>query len=733
MPTTSSLNNASWPEALDRFREPASLCRVGDYRSAVKVCLRQRRETGRIRIELGYALVKTGRSRLGIQCCLSLLGQERALDAQCTKIITEALKHYRPKVDEIKQVGHFISASKLTPGMVAMIGSQIDPAEACNYFFESCIDLYSFSDNQIKLTQAYTAKLRGDELTALSIAQDLVASDSSARDACLLAAELLLSKDFIYEARKFACLALKNDPTSIAALELVGLSLYKQARWKATRRIFAKIHEQTHDDISLINSIITLPLLALSQRELPQAVQGFKQLERLLEDPPPLLGIVESMQRCSSPLPSEFYLPYEGPVPVRKNFELIRGFQRLSAQSILSEIVRHHQHGATRDLGQQAPGDVTRKLKIAFISRFFSYHSNLVAHFGLIKHLSRQRFHITIIHRSGAAKDNSHNEINELADKVLYLADELGESCSLIKKLDLDILFFTDIGMNPWDSILAMPHLARHQVTSWGLPHTTGVQEIDFYLRSSIFADCEDQAEYTERLIDLPGYIGYFSHADAKLSNASRDYFLIPPDRFLVGCLQSLHKIHPEFDSYLEQIAKIDASILIIISPSEGDQLMKDFLRRLKKSAPTAYQQLCIVQRTSLDDFFSLNTILDLNLDTINYGAGISFIQTAWCGPPYVTQHSNLVRASTVSRSYRYAGVKNPPIAHSQAEYVELVRYYFNHRTELARLRAEIQAKAEGSIYDNQDYVRSCEDFFRNLFGHGNDLHSFVEKNTSTA
>jgi hypothetical protein len=705
---------------LPPLKNPASLCRTGQYRKAARLCLNSYKEKGVICIELAYSLAKIGRSRLSIKCCLWHLGKHREADPRYINVIVEALKSYSPSQEEIKEAIASIASTRLPPAMVAIIGSQINPADACDYFFETCIHLQEFSCDDIKLTQAYKARFTGDELAALSISQDLVAKDSSASEACVLAAELLLSKGLVYEARRFACLAIRNEPNTAYALEVLALCLYREARWKASRRVFAEIHKLTNYDISLINSLITLPVIALNERELPQATQGFHQLANLLENPPPLLGIVESLGRCRSPLPSEFYLPYEGPISVRKNFELARNFQRLSARPILEEIklVYGRANKCSTDTARTRRS-IRSRPSIAFVSRFFSYHSNLVAHLGLIKHLSRQDFHVTVIHRRGAAQDSNHLEVNNLADRVIYLKEELGESCGLISHLDLDILFFTDIGMTPFDSILAMPHLARYQITSWGLPHTTGVQEIDYYLRSSIFADCEDQSEYTERLVDLPGYIGYFSHDGVQLSNASTDYFLIPPDRFLVGCLQSLHKIHPEFDGYLEEIAKIDESILIIISPSEGDQIMRKFLSRIKKSAPTAYRQLCIVQRTSLDDFFSLNAILDLNLDTIYYGAGISFVQAAWCGPPYITQHSNLVRASTVSRSYIYAGVENPPIAHSKDEYIDLIKYYFTNRGRLASLRAEIQTKAEGTIYNNVTYIQSYERLFKNLVAHG--------------
>jgi predicted O-linked N-acetylglucosamine transferase (SPINDLY family) len=228
-------------------------------------------------------------------------------------------------------------------------------------------------------------------------------------------------------------------------------------------------------------------------------------------------------------------------------------------------------------------------------------------------------------------------------------------------------------------------------------------------LRSEIFSECEAANEYTEKLIRTEGYIGYFDYSRYSFEPKTRDYFLLPPDRFLVGCLQTTHKIHPDFDLYLEQIAQIDESILIVMSPSADDRSMERFIRRLKRSAPTAYRQLCIVARTSIQDFFALNNLLDLNLDTIYYGAGVTFVQTAWCGPPYITQRSGLVRSSVVSASYSYAGIVNPPIADSMNDYIDLVQKYYFDRDGCAALRSEVQAKMRESIYNDERYIRSCE------------------------
>jgi predicted O-linked N-acetylglucosamine transferase (SPINDLY family) len=211
--------------------------------------------------------------------------------------------------------------------------------------------------------------------------------------------------------------------------------------------------------------------------------------------------------------------------------------------------------------------------------------------------------------------------------------------------------------------------------------------------------------------VSLGGYLGYFEVDKSALLEQSTDYFFLPPDRFLVGCLQSLHKIHPSFDFYLEEIAKLDESILIIIAASESDTLNQRFVRRVKKSAPTAYSQMCFVQRMAMSDYYSLNHLLDLNLDPIHYGAGVTFIETAWCGPPCITLRGKTLRSSVVSRSYKYAGIDDAPIVNSKDEYIDLFKDLMGNPGRRRKLKDEIQKKCLATIYNNSEYVQSCEQF----------------------
>ena len=667
------------------------------------------RQYNTLNLDLPACLVAAKRYRLALEFIVLLVKSGQSQLESCATLALQCLKHYTPSTDEIDKSAIYLSETRLSPHALAVISINIKQPETEKYFLK--IFENTLNKEEALLLKALVHNFNGDSARALSIAQALVAKDIRNVDAAILASEILLNNNYTYAARRFACLAVKHDRDNLRALEMLALTLQRESRWRSARVLYRKFHEKTKDDISLLNSLITLPVVEQSPNDLSKAVEGFGELNKLLATQPQLMGIEESLQICT-PLSSEFYLAYEGPVSIRQNLENSRNFVRLSANKLISQIaVLCDKDKDTISL--QDPN--LKRIRVGFISRNFFNHSNLEAHYGLISKLDRGKFEVIIIHRSNPTIDDRHLRLNSEVDKVVYLQDDFRNSCKLIHSLELDFLFFTDIGMGPLDSLIAMPHLARYQITSWGLPHTTGVKEIDIYARSAIFSDCETQDEYTERLVTVNGYFGYFSYDKIKLDENSRDFFLLPPDRFLVGCLQSTHKLHPDFDIYLNEIAKIHESILIIMVPSEGDRQMEAFVRRIKKTAPRAYEQLCLLQRTTVDDFYSLNAIIDLNLDTIYYGAGVTFVQTTWCGPPYITQSSNMVRASVVSASYRYMGITKPPIAQCMQGYVDLVRYYFEHRSELQRLREEIHEKSKGKIYNNNEYIEGYQELFCQL------------------
>ena len=72
-----------------------------------------------------------------------------------------------------------------------------------------------------------------------------------------------------------------------------------------------------------------------------------------------------------------------------------------------------------------------------------------------------------------------------------------------IAALELDILFYQDIGMEPFSYLLALARLAPVQCVSYGHPDTTGIPNMDYYVSNDLYEPPGAAEHYSERLVEL--------------------------------------------------------------------------------------------------------------------------------------------------------------------------------------------------------------------------------------
>jgi predicted O-linked N-acetylglucosamine transferase (SPINDLY family) len=352
----------------------------------------------------------------------------------------------------------------------------------------------------------------------------------------------------------------------------------------------------------------------------------------------------------------------------------------------------------------------TAKVRIGFASQNFYGHSNTQAFAGLLKYVDRSIFEVVVIHKPFTKPDSIQFWVNSLADEVVYLGDSLGYAHATLCRLDLDILFFTDLGMDPWDFILPEMRACKIQLTGWGLPHTSGLGSIDYYLSSSLQETSSHQKEYTEKLILLDGLPCCFLAELLNYQIQQRDYFMLPPSALLIGCVQSLGKIHPDFDLIIENISKRLPDAFFVFVCSGIASQTQQFINRLEKRAPTASNRIFMLDRCYTEDFLSLCDCLDILLDTPYYGAGITSYMSAYVGTPVVCFQGTRLRDSTTAAIYKYLEIKDAPIASNMHEYVDLAVQLAKHFDLRLQIKKDTVAAAS-KLYDQQDYVRSFEKF----------------------
>lgn len=371
--------------------------------------------------------------------------------------------------------------------------------------------------------------------------------------------------------------------------------------------------------------------------------------------------------------------------------------------------------------------DGRRRLRLGFASAYFYGHSNARAFEGLLRHCDRQRFELVLIHIADGPHDTSRAQLEGCCDRVLLLSPSVEESSAAIRALQLDLLFFTDIGMHPMATILASRRLAPIQVTGWGVPCTSGFANIDAYLSGEAVEPPQAQEHYSETLIRLPGLPCCYLGENIQPQPLPRDWFLLPPDEPLFGCLQPFQKFHPDFDAVLEALAREVPEAWFVLVEDRVTSMSAIYLDRLAETAPTARERIVLLARMALPQFQALAACLDVLLDPLHFSSGISFYETIHAGTPTVTLEGQFLRNRFVAGAYRLIGVENPPIARSVEEYVALAAALIRDSGRREELRREIREKVQSRLYDRLDYVRGFEEFAINAIRAPESLRSLRE------
>ena len=149
------------------------------------------------------------------------------------------------------------------------------------------------------------------------------------------------------------------------------------------------------------------------------------------------------------------------------------------------------------------------RLRVGFLSAYFRDHTIGRLNLGRIKHLDRTKFEVTVL-SAASREDSVAAQFRAVADRNCPLPRNVEAARAAIADQDLDVLIFTDVGMDSLTATLAWSRMAPVQCVGWGHPDTTGSPHIDYFLSSELLETADADAHYSERLVRLPLLGTYF-------------------------------------------------------------------------------------------------------------------------------------------------------------------------------------------------------------------------------
>ena len=354
------------------------------------------------------------------------------------------------------------------------------------------------------------------------------------------------------------------------------------------------------------------------------------------------------------------------------------------------------------------------RLRIGFVSKFFYNHSVGLHYNGVLRHLSPDDFHVTVLRYPGP-DDLVSQAIEARADNVIKLAVHVPTAQRQIAEQQLDVLYYPDIGMYPLSYLLAFARLAPVQCVSNGHPETTGIPTLDYYISCDAIEPEDAEHFYTERLIRMENIPNYYEKLQLPEPARSRADFDLHDDWNLYVCPQNLCKIQPDFDDILAKILRQDDCGRVVLFHGAEPHWTERLTNRFRRAIPDVLDRIVFLPNQSFGDFLHVLNVSDAILDTTHFCGGTTTAQALSLGLPIVTLPGEFMRNRITYGCYRRMGVLDC-VAADADDYVRIALRLGTDEEYRSEMREKISAHND-ILFSNPGFVRELEAFFQSAVG----------------
>ncbi len=388
------------------------------------------------------------------------------------------------------------------------------------------------------------------------------------------------------------------------------------------------------------------------------------------------------------------------------------GYHGLCNKEINKKIAEFYKNHINKNLIKECAHKKNNKIKIGFISSYFRKHSVSDVSNGWIAKLNNKYFE-KIIFSIGEIKDKSTKLLENNCSKIYFLPYNIEIIQRTVLNENLDILFFTDIGMEPMTYFLAFSKLAPIQITYPGHPDTTGIDTIDYYISSKFWENENSKTHYSEKLIEVNSLTWYYFKPKFQKLNLDKKFFGFSEKDNIYCINQSLFKIHPDFDLILDKILKNDKNGKIAIFYDETFYWWKDFLLKRFENTIFNLDRIKFIPKLKFDYYINFLKISDVVLDTLYFNGGTTSLQTLYVGTPIVTMPTELMRGRFTYGMYKKMGIDGL-IGNNIENYVKIAIDIANNKEKQNKLR-KIILKSKDILFEDENVVKDFEEIFLSL------------------
>ena len=400
--------------------------------------------------------------------------------------------------------------------------------------------------------------------------------------------------------------------------------------------------------------------------------------------------------------PPHFELSYDEYDNLEINKKCVKFFRKIYPQ--INEV-------------NQLKNNSKSKIKIGFISEYFTDHTIGKLYKGIILNLDKNKFETIVFHTQKTKKGEIYeNFIHAEKNKIIknyILPTKFKDKQKIISEQNLDILFYPEIGLSLDLYYLSFIRLAKYQITSWGHPVTTGNNTIDYFLTSKLIEAEDSEKTFSETLL-YSNYLPMYYYTPTIKNKLKKDEL---SKNNIYSCPQTLFKIHPDFDDVLGSILKEDKKAILYFIKDSNKTYYKKLISRFKKNKNIDLDRIKFMEGFSWEEYINHCGQASVLLDPLYFSAGNSFYESMFYGTPTVTKPTKYTKSRLVLGAYNQMKIKDAPIypiVGTINDYVSTAVAVANNKN-LDEIKKYYNEKAKENLFENKFVISDLEKIFIKL------------------
>lgn len=363
----------------------------------------------------------------------------------------------------------------------------------------------------------------------------------------------------------------------------------------------------------------------------------------------------------------------------------------------------------TAATGQSRPRE---KVRIAYFSSDFYDHPVARLTAELFERHDRGRFEIIGFSCAATPMDAMRRRLESAFCRFIDVRGRSDdEIAALARSMEIDIAVDLTGFTGTVRSGIFARRVAPLQVSYLGYLGSMGAPYIDYLIADSIVVPPEARADYSEKVVHLPGCFQVNgSHRQMAGRGITRSDAGLPAAEFVFCCFNNSYKITPPvFDAWMEILRQTGSSVLWLV---EGDPAAARRLKDAARIRGIAAERIVIAPRMDLATYLASYRLADLFLDSFYYSAGTTGSDALWTGLPVLTCPVATFTGRVAASLLHAVGLPEL-VAESPADYVSIAVGLALDPARMQALRSRLEQNLPGcALFDTPRFVGHLEDAY---------------------